>query len=73
MTDGRPVSFRAAGVLAKADRLRIQGEHIGARIDRLRVLITSRQERGMARARCWWPSSPSWKPSGTASPGGVPG
>ncbi|MGO4759715.1 transposase, partial [Streptomyces sp. 2MCAF27] len=46
VTDGRPVYFRAAGVLAKVDRLRILGEHIGARIDRLRVLITSRQERG---------------------------
>ncbi|MFC9914123.1 zinc ribbon domain-containing protein [Streptomyces sp. NPDC127197] len=47
VTDGRPVYFRAAGVLAKADRLRIHGEHIGARIDQLRTLITSRQERGM--------------------------
>ncbi|WP_371578228.1 zinc ribbon domain-containing protein [Streptomyces sp. NBC_01314] len=47
LTDGRPVFFRAAGVLAKADRLRLLGEHIGARIDRLRILITSRQERGM--------------------------
>ncbi|KAK1183033.1 zinc ribbon domain-containing protein [Streptomyces sp. NBS 14/10] len=47
VTDGHPVYFRAAGVLAKADRLRILGEYIGARIDRLRVLITSRQERGM--------------------------
>ncbi|WP_409467264.1 hypothetical protein [Streptomyces sp. HC307] len=47
VTDGRPVSFRAAGVLAKADRLRLHGEHITARIDRLRTLITSRQERGM--------------------------
>ncbi|WP_409472280.1 transposase [Streptomyces sp. HC307] len=47
VTDARPVSFRAAGVLAKADRLRIHAERIGARIDRLRILITSRQERGM--------------------------
>lgn len=46
VTDGHPLYFRAAGVLAKADRLRILSEHIGARIDRLRVLITSRQERG---------------------------
>ncbi|MDX3227128.1 transposase, partial [Streptomyces sp. ME19-01-6] len=47
LADGRPVSFRAAGVLAKADRLRILGEHISARIDQLRVLVASRQERGM--------------------------
>lgn len=47
VTDAKPVSFRAAGVLAKADRLRILGERIGARIDRLRILIASRQERGM--------------------------
>lgn len=46
LTDGQPLSFRAAGVLAKADRLRLLGEHIGARIDRLRILIASRQERG---------------------------
>ncbi|MFI1333241.1 transposase [Streptomyces sp. NPDC020845] len=46
VSDGRPVYFRAAGVLAKADRLRILGEHICARIDRLRTLITSRHERG---------------------------
>ncbi|WP_216372970.1 zinc ribbon domain-containing protein [Streptomyces tailanensis] len=47
LTDGHPLSFRAAGVLAKSDRLRLIGEHIGARIDRLRILIASRQERGM--------------------------
>ncbi|MGW3731340.1 zinc ribbon domain-containing protein, partial [Streptomyces sp. NPDC000851] len=47
VTDARPVSFRAGGVLAKADRLRIHAERIGARIDRLRILIISRQERGM--------------------------
>ncbi|RZB14711.1 transposase [Streptomyces sp. F001] len=47
VTDARPVYFRATGVLAKADRLRIHAERIGARIDRLRTLITSRQERGM--------------------------
>ncbi|MGY0059479.1 hypothetical protein ACWY4P_23490 [Streptomyces sp. LZ34] len=42
MTDGKPTYFRAGGVLAKADRLRVHGEHI----DQLRTLITSRQERG---------------------------
>jgi IS605 OrfB family transposase len=47
LTDGHPVVFRTAGVLAKADRLRILGERIGARIDRLRILITSREERGV--------------------------
>ncbi|MGW3566816.1 zinc ribbon domain-containing protein [Streptomyces sp. NPDC000941] len=47
VTDGRPVYFRAAGVLAKADRLRNHGEHISARIDQLRTLIASRQERGI--------------------------
>ncbi|WP_322621168.1 zinc ribbon domain-containing protein [Streptomyces acidicola] len=47
LTDGPPVVFRAAGVLAKADRLRTLGEHIAARIGQLRTLITSRQERGM--------------------------
>ncbi|MFE1307934.1 hypothetical protein [Streptomyces sp. NPDC058755] len=31
VTDARPLSFRAAGVLAKSDRLRLIGEHIGAR------------------------------------------
>ncbi|MFF4574425.1 zinc ribbon domain-containing protein [Streptomyces sp. NPDC001410] len=46
LTDARPVFFRAAGVLAKADRLRILGERIGARIDRLRTLIASREDRG---------------------------
>ncbi|MFF0081371.1 transposase [Streptomyces canus] len=46
VTDAQPVSFRATGVLAKADRLRTLSEHIAARIDRLRTLITSRQERG---------------------------
>ncbi|MGO4758100.1 transposase, partial [Streptomyces sp. 2MCAF27] len=52
VTDGRPVYFRAAGVLAKADRLRIHGEHISARIGQLRTLIASRQERGM-RQNSW--------------------
>ncbi|MGO4427188.1 hypothetical protein AB4Z54_52915, partial [Streptomyces sp. MCAF7] len=47
LTDGKPVYFRAGGVLAKADRLRIHAEHISARIDQLRTLIASRQERGM--------------------------
>ncbi|MPY39679.1 hypothetical protein FNH04_07015 [Streptomyces phyllanthi] len=47
LTGGQPLSFRAAGVLAKADRLRLHAERIGARIDRLRILIASRQERGM--------------------------
>ncbi|KAK1185116.1 zinc ribbon domain-containing protein [Streptomyces sp. NBS 14/10] len=47
LTDGHPVYFRAGGVLSKADRLRIHGEHISARIDQLGVLIASRQERGM--------------------------
>ncbi|MFE4538014.1 transposase [Streptomyces scopuliridis] len=46
LTDGHPVVLRAAGVLAKADRLRTLSEHISARIDRLRTLITSRQEPG---------------------------
>ncbi|WP_200309566.1 zinc ribbon domain-containing protein, partial [Streptomyces adelaidensis] len=47
LTDAHPLSFRAAGVLAKADRLRIHDERITARIDQLRTLITSRQERGV--------------------------
>ncbi|KAK1185465.1 transposase [Streptomyces sp. NBS 14/10] len=47
LTDGHPVYFRAGGVLAKADRLRVHAEHISARIDQLRTLIASRQERGM--------------------------
>ncbi|MER6080278.1 zinc ribbon domain-containing protein [Streptomyces sp. NPDC001833] len=46
LTDKHPLSFRAAGVLAKSDRLRRIGEHISARIDRLRILIASRRERG---------------------------
>ncbi|MGW0823015.1 zinc ribbon domain-containing protein [Streptomyces sp. NPDC002845] len=47
LTGGHPLSFRAAGVLAKADRLRLHAERIDARIDQLHILITSRQERGM--------------------------
>ncbi|MFD8380678.1 hypothetical protein ACFV2X_19360 [Streptomyces sp. NPDC059679] len=36
LTDAQPVYFRAGGVLAKADRLRIHAERISARIDQLR-------------------------------------
>ncbi|MFK4268962.1 zinc ribbon domain-containing protein [Streptomyces milbemycinicus] len=46
VTDGRPAYFRAGGVLAKADQLRVHSEHIGARIDQLCALIASRRERG---------------------------
>ncbi|MGW3659697.1 zinc ribbon domain-containing protein [Streptomyces sp. NPDC005151] len=35
------------GVLAKADRLRLHGERISARIDRLQTLIASRRARGI--------------------------
>lgn len=52
LTDGKPVYFRAGGVLAKTGRLRILGEHIGDRIGRLRILITSREELGK-RASPW--------------------
>ncbi|MER7842301.1 zinc ribbon domain-containing protein, partial [Streptomyces sp. NPDC096040] len=43
----RSVAFRADGVLAKGHRLRIQGEHLTARIERLSTLAASRRERGM--------------------------
>ncbi|MGW3567239.1 hypothetical protein ACWDSL_25820 [Streptomyces sp. NPDC000941] len=46
VTDGKPAYFRAGGVLAKADRLRVHSERISARIDQLRTLIASRRERG---------------------------
>ncbi|MEU5026943.1 hypothetical protein [Streptomyces milbemycinicus] len=73
MTDAQPMAFRAAGVLAKADRLRIHSEHITARIDRLRTLITSRQGRGWRPDPLLVAKLAILRRSGNASRGAVPG
>ncbi|MFI6057110.1 transposase [Streptomyces sp. NPDC051286] len=47
LTDGQPLFLRVNGALAKADRLRLNGERISARIDRLQTLVNSRRARGL--------------------------
>ncbi|MCX4829455.1 transposase [Streptomyces sp. NBC_01016] len=47
VTERRPLFFRADGVLAKTDRLRVQGEHLHTRITALDTLTASRTARGL--------------------------
>ncbi|WP_425824717.1 zinc ribbon domain-containing protein [Streptomyces fractus] len=47
VADERPLFFRADGVMAKAHRLRLQGEHLHTRITALDILTASRTERGL--------------------------
>lgn len=46
LTDGRPVFFRPDGILAKADRLRILGEHLWTKSTHLQALIDGRTMAG---------------------------
>ncbi|MHA5052918.1 zinc ribbon domain-containing protein [Streptomyces sp. SD15] len=45
-TDGRPVFFRPDGILAKADRLRILGEHLWTKAAHLQSLVDGRAMAG---------------------------
>ncbi|MFD3926780.1 zinc ribbon domain-containing protein [Streptomyces sp. NPDC058614] len=45
-TDGRPVFFRPDGILAKADRLRILGEHLWTKAAHLQALVDGRAMAG---------------------------
>ncbi|WP_371548588.1 zinc ribbon domain-containing protein [Streptomyces sp. NBC_00554] len=45
-TDGRPVFFRPGGILAKADRLRILGEHLWTKAAHLQALVGGRTAAG---------------------------
>ncbi|WP_405519412.1 zinc ribbon domain-containing protein [Streptomyces canus] len=50
ITDGQPVFFRPDGVLAKADRLRILGEHLWTKTAHLQALVDGRTMAGQ------WPA-----------------
>ncbi|WP_326611882.1 zinc ribbon domain-containing protein [Streptomyces scopuliridis] len=47
LTNGRPVFFRPDGVLAKADRLRLQAEQLWTKAEHLKTLIAGRTTCGL--------------------------